>query len=311
MTKLTDIGKKIKDTTEALAKADADLKWELAASAVDVAGMVDPTPASDLIGAGMAVRKGDWLGAGMSIVSIVPYVGDALAKPAKAVRAAKRINELRQTVTKLTSKLADLRKVERQERMAEVAGKKSKQIAEKQRTSGTGTNDKDCESCSPNNPAKQVIGNESGGAKPPPEKTQDKKREKGPCDHLRQGTGTGPYRGGAHSKTSKPANDGKDSHHMPADDISPLKRHDGPAIQMDPSDHKETQSNGQGGRAAKRYREMLEHLLKQGKWRTAMAKEILDIRRISRETGNSRKYNEAMLEMLEYFKCLETHGLLK
>jgi hypothetical protein len=103
MTNLADIGKKIKDTTQALAKADSELKWELAASAADVAGMVDPTPASDLIGAGLAVRKGDWLGAGMSLVSTVPYLGDAVAKPAKAVRAAKRINELRQTVAKLTA----------------------------------------------------------------------------------------------------------------------------------------------------------------------------------------------------------------
>ncbi len=307
MTKLADIGKKIKDTTEALAKADADLKWELAASAADVAGMIDPTPASDLIGAGLAVRKGDWLGAGMSLVSVVPYVGDALAKPAKAVRAAKRINELRQTVTKLTAKLADLRKAEKQERSADVAGRRIKQVAEKQRTTNKGINDQDCEACSP----ERVIGKESGGGKHPPEKTRGKKGEKGPCDHLRQGSGKGPYRGGAHSKTSQPANDGKDSHHMPADKISPLKRNDGPAIQMDPLDHKETQSNGQGGLPAKRYRKMLENLLKEGKWRTAMAKEILDIRRISREIGNSRKYNEAMLEMLEYFKCLETHGLLK
>jgi len=311
MTKLTDIGKKIKDTTEALAKADADLKWELAASAADVAGMIDPTPASDLIGAGLAVRKGDWLGAGMSLVSVVPYVGDALAKPAKAVRAAKRINELRETVTKLTAKLADLRKAEMQERSAKVAGKKSKQVAEKHRTTNTGISNKDCEACGPSSPAKQIGGKEGGGPKPLPEKTQGKKGKKGPCDHLRQGNGKGPYRGGAHSKTRKPANDGKDSHHMPADKISPLKRNDGPAIQMDPFDHKETQSNGQGGSAARSYRKMLENLLKEGKWRTAMAKEILDVRQISRETGNSRKYNEAMLEMLEYFKCLETHGLLK
>ena len=41
--------------------------------------------------------------------------------------------------------------------------------------------------------------------------TTVKGRKKGPCDHLRQGNGTGPYRGGAHSKTSKPSNDGKDS----------------------------------------------------------------------------------------------------
>ena len=159
MTNLADIGKKIKDTTQALAKADSELKWELAASAADVAGMVDPTPASDLIGAGLAVRKGDWLGAGMSLVSVVPYLGDAVAKPAKAVRAAKRINELRQTVTKLNAQLAGLRKAEKQAQAAEAAAKKAKitkEAAEEKAAKGAATSQKyatkgqkgkDCEDC--------------------------------------------------------------------------------------------------------------------------------------------------------------------
>lgn len=159
MSNLANIGKKIKETTEALAKADSELKWELAASAADVAGMVDPTPASDLIGAGLAVRKGDWLGAGMSLVSVVPYLGDAVAKPAKAMRAAKRINELRQKVTKLTAKLADLRKAERQAQAAEAAAKEAKiakqaaeakavkESADRQKVAAKGSRDKDCENC--------------------------------------------------------------------------------------------------------------------------------------------------------------------
>lgn len=166
MTNLADIGKKIKDTTQALAKADSDLKWELAASAADVAGMVDPTPVSDLVGAGLAVRKGDWLGAGMSLVSTVPYLGDAVAKPAKAVRAAKRINELRQTVAKLTAKLADLRKAENEAKVAEAATKKAhipkqtsnaadavsaKRAAEGQNTTVKDKKDNDCEDCGAEN----------------------------------------------------------------------------------------------------------------------------------------------------------------
>lgn len=159
MSNLTDIGKQIRATTEALAKADAELKWELAASAADVAGMVDPTPTSDLIGAGLAVRKGDWLGAGMSLVSTVPYLGDAVAKPAKAVRAAERINELRQTVTKLTAQLASLRKAEKQAQAAEAAAKNAKiakeaaeakavkEAAGGQKSAAKGGKDKDCEDC--------------------------------------------------------------------------------------------------------------------------------------------------------------------
>jgi len=141
------------------------LKWELAASAADVAGMVDPTPTSDLIGAGLAVRKGDWLGAGMSLVSTVPYLGDAVAKPAKAVRAAKRINELRQTVTKLTAKLADLRKAEKQAESAEAAAKKAKiakdaaesksakEAASSQQHAAKKGKDKDCEDCGSQKPS--------------------------------------------------------------------------------------------------------------------------------------------------------------
>lgn len=149
----------------------------------------------------------------------------------------------------------------------------------------------------------------AGGGRRGGKNTTIKRREKGPCDHLRQGSGKGPYRGGAHGKTSKPKNDKKDSHHMPADDVSPLKRKDGPAIQMEPADHKLTASNG-SSREAVQYREMIEELLRNGDWRKAMSIEIRDVRQIAKEMGDPRKYNEAALEMLEYFKCLAIHGLL-
>ncbi|WP_181259249.1 hypothetical protein [Pseudoduganella armeniaca] len=139
--------------------------------------------------------------------------------------------------------------------------------------------------------------------------TTVKKKKPGPCDHLRQGSGKGPYRGGSHNKTSKPANDGKDSHHLPADDVSPLKRSDGPAIQMDPEDHKKTSSNG-SSRKAIQYRAKIEQLLKDKKWREAMLIEIRDVRKIAKNIADPRKYNEAVLEMLEYFKCLAKNKLL-
>lgn len=167
MMNLTDIGKQIKSTSQALAKADAELKWELAASAADAAGLIDPTPTSDLIGAGLSLRKGDFLGAGLSVVSMVPYLGDALAKPAKGVRAAKRVNELRQTVTKLSASLNDLRKAEKEAQAAEAAAKEAriakeaaeaktaKEAAEGQKAGAKGGKDKDCEDCSASSNAKQ------------------------------------------------------------------------------------------------------------------------------------------------------------
>ncbi|MDN7181905.1 hypothetical protein M0D69_28630 [Caballeronia sp. SEWSISQ10-4 2] len=158
--------------------------------------------------------------------------------------------------------------------------------------------------------AEHAAEKDAGEAAKPPKGKDGGKVKGGPCDHLKQGSGKGPYRGGAHSKTSKPVNDGNDSHHIPADDVSPLARNDGPAIQMDPKDHGKTSSNGQQGASSYVYRDMIETLLQDGKWRTAMTKEILDVRRVARLIQDPRKYNEAMLEMMEYFKCLEKNGLL-
>lgn len=148
-----------------------------------------------------------------------------------------------------------------------------------------------------------------------------KKGKKGPCDDLKKGNGPGQHRGGAHSETSKPANDSKDSHHMPAKDsykdkVNPdgspmLHPNDGPAIQMDPKDHGKTSSNGRWGPLADDYRNDLKKMIDEGKWWGAMRKEIRDIRRVARQAGDKRKYDEAMREMLAYFQCLAKHGLLK
>ena len=145
--------------------------------------------------------------------------------------------------------------------------------------------------------------------KQPEEKREPKPKKQRPCDHLRGGNpqGRGPYRGGAHSHTSRPVNDGKDSHHMPADDASPLPKKDGPAIQMEPKDHADTSSNGNQGLAGKRYRKQIKGLLETGQERKAMAKEVRDVRRVAAASGNARKYNEATREMLAYFKCVEKH----
>ena len=51
-------------------------------------------------------------------------------------------------------------------------------------------------------------------------------------------------------------------------------------------------------------------MIKSGNWRGAMAKEIKDIRRVAKDIGDPRKYNEAIKEMLDYFKCLERNKIL-
>jgi hypothetical protein len=56
---------------------------------LDVLGVVDPTPISDGLNALIYASRGQWGNAGVSVLGIVPYVGDA-AKTAKyGVRAAK------------------------------------------------------------------------------------------------------------------------------------------------------------------------------------------------------------------------------
>ena len=99
-----------------LAKLEKDLKtltesreWAIATAAVDAAGIVDPTPASDLVGMGMSIAAGDWIGAGLSVVSMLPYLGDAVGKVAKGTRAAKKLMDLAESITKVAKKLDGLR----------------------------------------------------------------------------------------------------------------------------------------------------------------------------------------------------------
>ena len=110
----------------------------------------------------------------------------------------------------------------------------------------------------------------------------------------------GPYRGGSYGGTTA---SGIESHHMPADSVSPLARSQGPAIQMAPEDHELTMSHGYQGNAGKEYRALIKNKLDEGDWRGAMAMEIRDVRRVATQVGDPRKYNEAMQEMLAYSKC--------
>lgn len=259
--------------------------WKSWGSAVthgvlDVVGMIPVVgEPANLIGAGIYALEGDYVSAGMDLAAMWPAGG-------QAATAAKYGRKAGGAVLEQAEKRAA-------QEAAQAAEKRALKEAEERAA----------------REAEQAVNKNAANGTPPAKKNSGGKVNGGPCDHLRQGKGKGPYRGGAHSKTSQPVNDGKDSHHMPADDVSPLRRSEGPAIQMDPSDHKKTKSNGSMPGSAK-YRGAIEKLLNNGEWRRAMATEIQDVRRIQRQIGDPTKYNEAMLEMLEYFKCLEKNGLL-
>jgi RHS repeat-associated protein len=113
---------------------------------------------------------------------------------------------------------------------------------------------------------------------------------------------TSPYTGGPHSETKLPPGDGLDSHHMPAKVVSGLGTDPGPAIKMDPADHHATSSNGKVAGSAI-YRANLKTMIADGRMRDAMATEVRDVRRAAEMvSGNMKKYNQAMQQMLEYAK---------
>jgi len=152
---LTSIGKKLTDATTALAKADKDLKLEMAGAAADAAGIIDPSPASDIVGAGISIARGDYWGAALSTASMVPYVGDLLAKPAKAVRATKAIAGLEKKVAALTKTVTDLKKAKKEAEAAEAAAKDVKLLKETglprnsaiKQEKHSAKKDRDCENC--------------------------------------------------------------------------------------------------------------------------------------------------------------------
>ncbi|WP_437838186.1 PAAR-like domain-containing protein [Sorangium sp. So ce1153] len=98
----------LKEESDAQAEIDKinkELAWEAAKTTADLAGLVDPTPISDTVAAGMALSDGDIAGAGLNLLSWIPYLGDAVAKPIKGGRTAARVAKLMQRLEKLKDKL--------------------------------------------------------------------------------------------------------------------------------------------------------------------------------------------------------------
>jgi hypothetical protein len=168
MTSGINLAEKIRAVTKKLGEVNAEIAWEAAGTAADVAGMVDPTPISDAIGAGIAVRNGDFLGAGLNVVGMVPYLGDALAKPIKATRAATKLAALQRKAAVLTKELGDLNALRKQEEAAEQAAKTAKmsevkklkdaekKAAEQEKVAAK-NKDKDCEDCSKTSKTPKVM----------------------------------------------------------------------------------------------------------------------------------------------------------
>ncbi len=115
------------------------------------------------------------------------------------------------------------------------------------------------------------------------------------------------YRGGAHGCTKLPTGDGKDSHHMPADSVTAMPRDMGPAIQMDPADHRMTASYG----GTSVYRERQRALVSSGRGMEAFLMDVADVKRIAAMSGDPTKYDAAIAQATAYAVCLQAHGLLR
>ena len=77
---------------------------------IDVIGCFDPTPISDTIGAAMAFREGQIIAGGLSLISIVPYLGDLIGKTAKGAKLLARLNRAREKFKILREVLEKLQK---------------------------------------------------------------------------------------------------------------------------------------------------------------------------------------------------------
>ena len=138
---------------------------------------------------------------------------------------------------------------------------------------------------------------------------------KNPCEHLKKGSGDGDYRGGAHGDpkkdigTSSPSGDELDSHHMPAKQAYKglgLDPADGPAIQMDPEDHAETQTYGGGGKQA---RDAQRDMIQSGDFDKAFDEDAENVRNIAKSKGQEGKYDQAIEEARAYKDCLKEHNM--
>ncbi len=92
-------------------------------TALDAAGVIDPTPTSDLLSAANSIRRKDYIGAGLTLLGVVPYLGDAIGKTAKGALIASRVAKLK---SRLESALRTLK-------VAEAAIQKARKLTRAQK----------------------------------------------------------------------------------------------------------------------------------------------------------------------------------
>ena len=65
---------------------------DVLSAGLDIVGIIDPTGVADGLNAGLQAKNGDWVGAGISALGVIPYIGDA-AKIGKVGKDVKIIEK--------------------------------------------------------------------------------------------------------------------------------------------------------------------------------------------------------------------------
>lgn len=81
-------------------RVNYEMKLDATQAALGFTGLVDPTPISDLSNAAISFGRGNYFDAFLDGVSAFPYIGDAVAKPVKAVRMSKKAVKMAKALEK-------------------------------------------------------------------------------------------------------------------------------------------------------------------------------------------------------------------
>lgn len=279
--KAEDANAAVKVETMEISKLDA-LQMLL-----DVVGLIPGAGApADILNGLVSAARGDWLGAGLSLLGAVPIAGEA----AVAAKIAKNADRYAAAVRKVADEVLPHLPKGVQKKLRETIDAAEKKIQEL------------------GGKAEAPKGKASDGPEAENKGKGGEKIKGDPCQPLENGVPGDGYRGGKHGKIKEGGygyDPKRESHHMPADSSydkinGRAVSSDGkPTIQMDKADHKQTASWGSSA-AAKAYRNTQSALMKSGKvgFMQAVMMDIADVRG---KFGD--KYDGAIAQYLAWAKC--------
>ncbi|CAM2068691.1 hypothetical protein SCOR_25205 [Sulfidibacter corallicola] len=251
-----------------LSRLNTDMMLAVGQGLTDIAGIFDPTPFSDIAGGLFSLVRGDFVGAGLSVVSIVPYVGDAIGKTGKFAKLFRAIEKMQD---RLKSMKALFKHVEKGLDPA-TAKRIKKAIAEldalnqKWESAVEGARDR-LEGLFKSKKGKNLRDRANA-------RIRDRNVEGCARKHQRDTVPDDEKKTGAHKNTKGPDNRPDDtyaeSNHSPANSANKkVPTDEGGAFQMDSHDHSRAATTG-SSREAKLYRDVQEDMINQGKLQDAV-----------------------------------------